>query len=74
MSLTLFYHPLASFCWKVPIALYEKEIEFRREIVNLGDATSSTKFFGWDGPVNFCCTLVERMQIRLDFAPLLESL
>jgi glutathione S-transferase len=45
VSLTLFYHPLASFCWKVQIALYEKGIDFRREIVNLADATSSARFF-----------------------------
>ena len=45
MSLTLFYHPLASFCWKVQIALYEKGTEFRREMVNLGDAASSARFF-----------------------------
>ncbi len=25
MSLTLHYHPLASFCWKALIALYENE-------------------------------------------------
>src|SRR5579859_1746279 len=37
MSLTLFYHPLASFCHKVLIALYENEIEFEKRLINLGD-------------------------------------
>ena len=39
MSLTLYYHPLASYCHKVLIALYEHGIECDKRIVNLGDAT-----------------------------------
>ena len=38
MSLTLHYHPLASFCWKALIALYENDIPFTPNIVDLGDA------------------------------------
>ena len=30
MSLTLDYHPLASYCWKALIALYENDIRLRR--------------------------------------------
>jgi glutathione S-transferase len=37
MSLTLHYHPLASFCWKPLIALYEADIPFERVVVDLGD-------------------------------------
>lgn len=37
MSLTLYYHPLASFCWKVLIALYENGISFEKRLINLGD-------------------------------------
>lgn len=37
MSLTLYIHPLASFCHKVLIALYENGTPFRAETVNLGD-------------------------------------
>ena len=37
MSLTLFYHPLASFCHKVLIALYENHTTFEKRIINLGD-------------------------------------
>lgn len=37
MSLTLYYHPLASYCHKVLIALYENAIEFERRIINLAD-------------------------------------
>jgi glutathione S-transferase len=45
MSLTFYYHPLASFCWKVQIALYENRTPFAGEIVNLGDKQSSARFF-----------------------------
>jgi len=38
MSLTLYYHPLSSFCWKVLVALYENDLPFERRIINLGDA------------------------------------
>ncbi|WEX76196.1 glutathione S-transferase family protein [Sinorhizobium numidicum] len=41
MALTLYLHPLASFCHKVLIALYENEIDFRAETVDLGDPGSA---------------------------------
>lgn len=37
MALTLYYHPLSSFCWKVLIALYENGTPFKAVSVNLGD-------------------------------------
>ena len=37
MTLTLYLHPLASFCHKVLIALYENGTEFNQVIVDLGD-------------------------------------
>jgi glutathione S-transferase len=37
MSLTLYYHPLSSFCHKVLTALYENGTPFERRIINLGD-------------------------------------
>jgi len=37
MSLTLHYHPLASFCWKALIGLYELEIPFEKHLVDLGE-------------------------------------
>lgn len=36
MSLTLYYHPLASFCHKVLIALYENGTAFEKRIIDLG--------------------------------------
>ena len=38
MSLTLHFHPLSSFCWKVLMALYENDTPFTPNLVNLGDA------------------------------------
>jgi glutathione S-transferase len=40
MSLTLHYHPLSSYCWKVLIALYENATPFERVIVDLGEEAS----------------------------------
>lgn len=37
MSLTLYYHPLSSFCQKVLIALYENACEFEKRIIDLGN-------------------------------------
>ena len=37
MSLTLYLHPLASFCQKALIAFYENGTPFTPHIVNLGD-------------------------------------
>ncbi len=40
MSLLLYYHPLASFCHKVLIALYEQGNDFRGELVEPGNPAS----------------------------------
>ncbi|HWP05715.1 MAG TPA: glutathione S-transferase family protein [Polyangiaceae bacterium] len=37
MSLTLYFHPLASYCWKVLLALYEAETPFRPQQIDLAD-------------------------------------
>lgn len=39
MSLTLHFHPLASYCHKALIALYENDTAFTPNMVNLGDET-----------------------------------
>jgi glutathione S-transferase len=43
MSLTLYFHPLASFCQKVLVALYENDTPFVPHIVDLADATASAE-------------------------------
>jgi glutathione S-transferase len=42
--LRLYYHPLASFCWKVLIALYENDTPFEPILVDLGDPASRSAF------------------------------
>ena len=37
MSLTLYYHPLSSFCHKVLIALYENGCGFEKRVIDLGN-------------------------------------
>jgi len=44
VSLTLYYHPLSSFCWKVLIALYETEAAFAPHLVDLGNAEARAAF------------------------------
>jgi glutathione S-transferase len=44
LSLTLYFHPLSSFCQKTLIALYENDTPFRREIVNLMDEQGRADF------------------------------
>ena len=45
MTLELYYHPFASFCQKVLIALYESGTEFERHFVDLGDAQHRAEFY-----------------------------
>lgn len=40
MSLTLYYHPLSSFCWKVLIPLYENGVAFEHKLIDLGNEAS----------------------------------
>ncbi|HWA00575.1 MAG TPA: glutathione S-transferase family protein [Caulobacterales bacterium] len=44
MALTLYYHPLSSFCWKALIALYECRAEFTPRLINLGDPQDAAAF------------------------------
>ncbi|MER8777715.1 glutathione S-transferase family protein [Mesorhizobium sp. M0977] len=44
MSLTMHLHPLASFCWKPLIALYENDTPFTSVVVDLGNEQSRAAF------------------------------
>jgi glutathione S-transferase len=44
MPLTYHYHPLASFCWKPLIALYENGIAFEPVVVDFGNPESAAAF------------------------------
>jgi glutathione S-transferase len=45
MALSLYFHPLASYCWKVLVALYENETPFEPRLVDLGDPAERDAFF-----------------------------
>jgi glutathione S-transferase len=44
MSLTLYYHPLASYCWKALIALYENDTPFEPHLVDLMNPAAAAAF------------------------------
>ncbi len=44
MSLTLYYHPLSSYCWKALIAFYESEAPFTPHVIDLGDEAAAAAF------------------------------
>ena len=44
MALTLYFHPLSSFCHKTLIALYENDTPFTPKLVNLQDDAERTAF------------------------------
>jgi len=44
MTLLLYYHPFSSYCQKALMALYEKELEFERFQIDLGDARQRAEF------------------------------
>jgi glutathione S-transferase len=44
VALTLYFHPLASFCHKVLIALYEQGVEFEGHIVDFSNQAESARF------------------------------
>lgn len=45
MALTLYLHPLSSFCHKVLIALYENDTPFHPHLLDLGDAQARKAFY-----------------------------
>jgi glutathione S-transferase len=44
MSMTLYFHPLSSFCWKALVGLYELEIPFEKHLVDLSDDAARGAF------------------------------
>jgi glutathione S-transferase len=44
MTLTLYAHPFASYCWKALIALYENDTPFELRLVDFGNEASAAEF------------------------------
>ncbi len=53
MSLKLYFHPLASFCWKALIPLYENDTPFEPVVVDLMNADSRAAFAAIWPPAKF---------------------
>lgn len=53
MALTLYYHPLASYCWKPLIALAEHGVSFARRVIDLGDADQRAELAALWPPCKF---------------------
>ena len=75
MPLKLYYHPLAAFCHKVLIALYENDIAFEPHIVDLGDPAARAAFLSlWPiGKMPVLCD-VERDRIVPESTTIIEYL
>ena len=71
--LTLYYHPLSSFCWKVLIALYENETPFTPHSVNLLDSGESAAFKAlW--PIGKCPVLRDGDHVVPESSIIIEHL
>jgi glutathione S-transferase len=44
MSLTLYFHPLSSYCWKALIGLYELDLPFEKHLVDLSNPAERDAF------------------------------
>lgn len=53
MALTLYYHPLSSFCHKALIALYENDTPFTAKLINLGEEASRAELVALWPPAKF---------------------
>jgi glutathione S-transferase len=62
----LFYHPLASFCWKALIALYERDIAFTATLVDFSDTAQRASYLAM-------CPLGHFPALREDGRVIVES-
>ena len=44
MSMTLYFHPLSSFCWKALVGLYELDVPFEKHLVDLSNDAERAAF------------------------------
>lgn len=73
MSLVLHAHPLASYCWKALIALYENETPFEFRLVDFGDPESAAAFAAiW--PLKKMPVLEDRDRVLVESSIIIEYL
>ncbi|MBX3228667.1 MAG: glutathione S-transferase family protein [Labilithrix sp.] len=68
---TLHYHPIASFCWKVLIGLYELDVPFEKHVVDLADPDAKAAFTKLS-PMGKMPALVDGDRVVLESTILLE--
>jgi glutathione S-transferase len=69
----LFYHPLASFCWKALIALYERELPFEPRLVDFSDAVQRTSYLAM-APLGHFPALREGERVLVESSIIIEHL
>jgi glutathione S-transferase len=71
--LTLYSHPLSSYCWKVLIALYDSDIPFEARMVNLGDPAERAEYLKIS-PFGKIPTLKDGARVILETSIMIEYL
>jgi glutathione S-transferase len=71
--LTLYSHPLSSYCWKVLIALYDSDIPFEAKMVNLGDPAERAEYLKMS-PFGKIPTLKDGDRVILETSIMIEYL
>jgi glutathione S-transferase len=71
--LTLYSHPLSSYCWKVLIALYDSDIPFEARMVNLGDPKARAEYLEMS-PFGKIPTLKDGDRVILETSIMIEYL
>jgi glutathione S-transferase len=69
----LYYHPIASFCWKVLIGLYERDLDFTRASVDLASDAERAAFLKLS-PLGKMPALVDGDRVVLETTIILEYL
>ncbi|HEY0254994.1 MAG TPA: glutathione S-transferase family protein [Kofleriaceae bacterium] len=69
----LFYHPLASFCWKALIALYERDIPFTATLVDFTDPAQRASYLAMC-PLGHFPALRDGDQVLVESSIIIEHL
>ena len=83
MSLTLYFHPLSSFCMKALVGLYELDVPFAKRIVDLANDADRAAFLKvWplgkfpvlrDEARGITCAYFSRLAERPSFARVVDE-
>lgn len=71
--IAIYGHPLAAYCWKVSIALYERALPFEFRMVDV-DHPENVAAVGRHGPTGQFPVLVDGDRVVIETAPIIEYL